>query len=164
VRTNGGDVAPPRVEHQRAVILRMTCSSAEPRTVSGSRMRRWRGTAVGVGLHTVLPSAGKARSGRHWAEEFAKDHTFIHYDERGSGLSDWTMSRSRRFVRSRSGSGCRRACLDRFALLGISKVARPRLPMRRRHPERVSQLVLYGALRRAGGRGGERIQVEMHRR
>src|SRR5262249_38518662 len=26
---------------------------------------------------------------RHWTEEFAKDHSFIHYDERGNGLSDW---------------------------------------------------------------------------
>ena len=26
---------------------------------------------------------------RHWTEEFAKDHSFVHYDERGNGLSDW---------------------------------------------------------------------------
>ena len=26
---------------------------------------------------------------RHWTEEFAKDHAFVHYDERGNGLSDW---------------------------------------------------------------------------
>src|SRR5262249_44890223 len=26
---------------------------------------------------------------RHWTEEFASDCSFIHYDERGNGLSDW---------------------------------------------------------------------------
>src|SRR5882724_1440114 len=26
---------------------------------------------------------------RHWTEEFASDHCFVHYDERGNGLSDW---------------------------------------------------------------------------
>ena len=26
---------------------------------------------------------------RHWTEEFARDHSFIHYDQRGHGLSDW---------------------------------------------------------------------------
>ena len=26
---------------------------------------------------------------RHWTEEFARDHAFVHYDERGNGLSDW---------------------------------------------------------------------------
>ena len=26
---------------------------------------------------------------RHWTEEFARDHAFAHYDERGNGLSDW---------------------------------------------------------------------------
>jgi DNA-binding SARP family transcriptional activator len=26
---------------------------------------------------------------RHWTQEFAKDHRFVHYDERGNGLSDF---------------------------------------------------------------------------
>ena len=28
---------------------------------------------------------------RHWTEEFARDHAFVHYDERGNGLSDWDV-------------------------------------------------------------------------
>ena len=27
----------------------------------------------------------------HWLEELTRDHTLIHYDERGSGLSDWNV-------------------------------------------------------------------------
>src|SRR3979490_3491971 len=29
---------------------------------------------------------------RHLLAEFARDHTFIRYDERGNGLSDWHVS------------------------------------------------------------------------
>jgi pimeloyl-ACP methyl ester carboxylesterase/DNA-binding SARP family transcriptional activator len=83
---------------------------------------------------------------RHWTEEFAKDHSFVHYDERGNGLSDWdnpTFSVDA-FV------GDLEAVVDalgfdRFALIGSSKGGATAMAYAARHPERVSHLILYGA-------------------
>jgi DNA-binding SARP family transcriptional activator/pimeloyl-ACP methyl ester carboxylesterase len=83
---------------------------------------------------------------RHWIEEFAKDHSFVHYDGRGNGLSDWdnaefsidTLVRDLEAVVDTLG-------LDRFALIGNSKGGPTSIAYAARHPERVSHLVLYGA-------------------
>jgi pimeloyl-ACP methyl ester carboxylesterase/DNA-binding SARP family transcriptional activator len=83
---------------------------------------------------------------RHWTEEFAKDHSFVHYDERGNGLSDWdnpTFSVDA-FV------GDLEAVVDalgfdRFALIGSSKGGATAMAYAARHPERVSHLILCGA-------------------
>jgi DNA-binding SARP family transcriptional activator/pimeloyl-ACP methyl ester carboxylesterase len=83
---------------------------------------------------------------RHWTEEFAKDHSFVHYDGRGNGLSDWdnaefsidTLVRDLEAVVDTLG-------LDRFALIGSSKGGPTSIAYAARHPERVSHLVLYGA-------------------
>jgi len=83
---------------------------------------------------------------RHWTEEFAKDRSFVHYDGRGNGLSDWdnaefsidTLVRDLEAVVDTLG-------LDRFALIGNSKGGPTSIAYATRHPERVSSLVLYGA-------------------
>jgi hypothetical protein len=64
---------------------------------------------------------------RHWTEEFAKDHAFVHYDERGNGLSDWNNPEFSvdAFVRDLE-AVVDALGLDRFALMA----ARHRLPMR----------------------------------
>lgn len=82
---------------------------------------------------------------RHWTEEFAKDHAFVHYDERGNGLSDWdnpTFSVDA-FVRDLE-AVVDALGLDRFALMGSSKGGPTAMAYAARHPERVSHLVLYG--------------------
>ena len=68
---------------------------------------------------------------RHWTEEFAKDHAFVHYDERGNGLSDWNNPEFSvdAFVRDP------RRWSTRSASIGspsweARKAARHRLPMR----------------------------------
>jgi DNA-binding SARP family transcriptional activator/pimeloyl-ACP methyl ester carboxylesterase len=82
---------------------------------------------------------------RHWTEEFATDHCFVHYDERGNGLSDWKNPEFsvNAFVRDLEavvdGLG-----LARFALMGSSKGGPTAMAYAARHPERVSHLVLYG--------------------
>ncbi|MBX9590135.1 MAG: alpha/beta fold hydrolase [Hyphomonadaceae bacterium] len=82
---------------------------------------------------------------RHWTEEFAKDHCFIHYDERGSGLSDWDNPDFSidAFVRDLE-AVVDTLGLDRFVLIGSSKGGPTSIAYAARHPERVSHLVLYG--------------------
>ena len=82
---------------------------------------------------------------RHWTEEFAKDHCFVHYDERGNGLSDWDSPEFSvdAFVRDLE-AVVDALGLDRFALLGSSKGGPTAMAYAARHPERVSHLVLYG--------------------
>lgn len=84
---------------------------------------------------------------RHWTEEFAKDYNFIHYDQRGHGLSDWENPDFSvdAFVRDLE-AVVDAIGLDRFALIGSSRASSTAIAYAARHPERVSQLVLHGAL------------------
>jgi len=85
----------------------------------------------------------------HWIREFTKHHTFIRYDERGNGLSDWEVTdvsfaawvRDLETVVEASG-------LDRFALFGLSQGGSVAIDYTTRHPERVSHLILCGAYSR----------------
>lgn len=86
---------------------------------------------------------------RHWWRGLAAHHQLIRYDARGSGLSDWD-------VQTYSMEGWVRDLeavvsalnLERFPLLGISQGAAVCIAYAVRHPERVSQLVLYGGYAR----------------
>jgi serine/threonine protein kinase/pimeloyl-ACP methyl ester carboxylesterase/tetratricopeptide (TPR) repeat protein len=83
---------------------------------------------------------------RHWITELSRYHTFIRYDERGCGLSDWNVNEF-----SLESWVCDLEAvvdaqdLDRFPLLGISQGGPIAVAYASRHPERVSQLVLYGS-------------------
>jgi pimeloyl-ACP methyl ester carboxylesterase/DNA-binding CsgD family transcriptional regulator len=86
---------------------------------------------------------------RHWLLELSRDNTLIRYDERGNGLSDrevedlgfeaW-VSDLETVVDARG--------LERFPLVGMSQGGAVALTYAVRHPERVSQLILYGAFAR----------------
>jgi DNA-binding winged helix-turn-helix (wHTH) protein/pimeloyl-ACP methyl ester carboxylesterase len=82
----------------------------------------------------------------HWVAELTKHHTLVRYDERGNGLSDWNITDFsfaawvRDFERLVD-----TIKLDRFPVLGISQGAAVAVAYAAKHPERVSQLVLYGA-------------------
>jgi pimeloyl-ACP methyl ester carboxylesterase/DNA-binding SARP family transcriptional activator len=82
---------------------------------------------------------------RHWTDQFAKDHCFVHYDERGNGLSDWDCQEFSvdAFVRDLE-AVVDTIGLDRFALMGSSKGGPTAMAYAARHPERVSHLILYG--------------------
>lgn len=77
--------------------------------------------------------------------DLAKDFTFIRYDERGNGLSDWDVDElsQKTFVDDL-------ACvvdhmgLETFPLLGISQGAAVSIEYAIRHPKRVSKLILFG--------------------
>ncbi len=86
---------------------------------------------------------------RHLARELSRDFRVVRYDQRGNGLSDWT-------VEDLSLDACvgdleavvEAVGLGRFALLGVSQGSRVALEYAVRHPERVSHLVLYGGAAR----------------
>ncbi len=83
---------------------------------------------------------------RHLLAEFARDHTFIRYDERGNGLSDWEVKdlSFEAWVKDLE-SVVAAAGLNRFPLLGISQGGAVAVAYAVRHPEQVSHLILYGA-------------------
>ena len=98
---------------------------------------------------------------RHWTEEFAKGHTFVHYDERGNGLSDWdnpTFSVDA-FVRDLE-AVVDALGFERFALIGSSKGGSTAIAYAARHPERVSRLVLYGAFAQGWRVWGDSAEIE----
>ncbi len=82
---------------------------------------------------------------RHWIQEFSRDRTFIRYDERGNGLSDWDVEELSldAFVNDLE-VVVDAAEADRFELLGISQGCAVAVAYAVRHPERVSKLILYG--------------------
>lgn len=90
--------------------------------------------------------------------DLAQDHPFFRYDERGNGLSDWTVEdisfdsfvTDLETVVDASGH-------ERFALLGISQGAAVSIEYAVRYPHRVSHLILFG-----GYASGWRIDADEH--
>jgi pimeloyl-ACP methyl ester carboxylesterase/DNA-binding SARP family transcriptional activator len=98
---------------------------------------------------------------RHWTEEFAKDHAFVHYDQRGHGLSDWSISTFSvdAFVRDLE-AVVDALGLDRFVLMGSARGGPAAIAYAARHPERVSHLVLYGAFAEGWRSWGDAAEIE----
>src|SRR5919108_1218493 len=86
---------------------------------------------------------------RHWLAELSRGHTLLRYDGRGCGLSDWEAAdlSFEGWVRDLE-AVVDAAGLSRFALVGISRGGPISIAYAARHPERVSHLVMYGALAR----------------
>jgi pimeloyl-ACP methyl ester carboxylesterase/DNA-binding CsgD family transcriptional regulator len=93
---------------------------------------------------------------RPWLAELSRQHTYIRYDQRGSGLSDSDASD----FSLEAGVADLEAVVEalglvRFPLLGMSQGGAVAIAYAARHPDKVSHLVLAGAyacgaLRRAG--------------
>jgi serine/threonine protein kinase/pimeloyl-ACP methyl ester carboxylesterase/tetratricopeptide (TPR) repeat protein len=98
---------------------------------------------------------------RHLLAEFARDHTFIRYDERGNGLSDWNVSDLSfdAWVEDLD-SVVDAAGLDHFPLLGISQGGAVAIAYAVRHPEKVSHLILYGAYARGWAKRESAEEIE----
>jgi pimeloyl-ACP methyl ester carboxylesterase len=94
---------------------------------------------------------------RHWLAALGERHTVVRYDERGCGLSDWgaddlsldTWVADLEAVVDAVG-------LDRFVLVGVSQGAAVAVGYAATHPERVSDLVLYGGYARGRSHRGQR--------
>jgi pimeloyl-ACP methyl ester carboxylesterase len=91
-----------------------------------------------------------------WLRELSQQNTYIRYDQRGWGPSDLSapnMSFESWISDLEAVVDAQR--LERFALLGMSQGGAIAIAFATRHPERVSQLVFFGAyglgmLRRKG--------------
>lgn len=87
---------------------------------------------------------------RHFLDDLGRLATVYRYDERGFGLSDWDVidfSLERRLKDLETVVDA--IGLDRFVLLGMSGQAPVALAYAAKHPDRVTQLIAYGAS--AGG-------------
>jgi pimeloyl-ACP methyl ester carboxylesterase/DNA-binding CsgD family transcriptional regulator len=92
---------------------------------------------------------------RHWWQELSRDHTLIRFDQRGSGLSDWTVEDISFEAWVRDIEAVVAAVgLDQFTLLGLSQGAPVAIEYAFRHPDAVSRLVLWGSFARGRARRG----------
>ncbi len=103
---------------------------------------------------------------RHFIDAFSSRFSYLRYDERGSGLSDWdTETLTFDDWVADLEAVVDAAGFDRFPLLGISQGGAVAIEYAVRHPERVSHLILYGAYARGSRLRGEvaRKEWELHR-
>jgi DNA-binding winged helix-turn-helix (wHTH) protein/pimeloyl-ACP methyl ester carboxylesterase len=101
---------------------------------------------------------------RHWYTVLSLHHRLVRYDERGNGMSQRdvpdvsfdTWVRDLETVVDAAG-------LDRFPLLGISRGGPIAIAYAVKHPERVTQLVLYGAFAAGSKHVGTPQELEARR-
>ncbi len=98
---------------------------------------------------------------RHWLETLSTDSRLIRYDERGCGLSDWNVSdfSFEAWIRDLE-SVVNAAGIEQFPLLGISQGGAVAIEYAVRHPERVTQLIIYGGYARGWGKRGSTKAIE----
>jgi pimeloyl-ACP methyl ester carboxylesterase/DNA-binding CsgD family transcriptional regulator len=86
---------------------------------------------------------------RHWLDGLAERHTVIRYDERGCGLSDRQVEDLSLDARLADLEAVIDAAgLEHVALVGMSQGGPVAVAYAACHPERVSQLILYGTYAR----------------
>jgi DNA-binding winged helix-turn-helix (wHTH) protein/pimeloyl-ACP methyl ester carboxylesterase len=98
---------------------------------------------------------------KHWVDELSRRHTFVRYDERGCGLSDWNVQdlsfdafvRDLETVVDALGD-------ERFDLLGISQGGAVAAAYAAKHPKRVKHLILCGAYARGWRNRGDANVIE----
>ncbi len=82
---------------------------------------------------------------RDWIRSFSKYCRYIRYDERGNGLSDWSIEDfSFEKMVADLEAVVDDLALERFVLLGCSQGASVSIAYAHRHPERVAGLIIYG--------------------
>jgi pimeloyl-ACP methyl ester carboxylesterase/DNA-binding CsgD family transcriptional regulator len=84
-----------------------------------------------------------------WLAEFSRSNTYVRYDQRGCGLSDREVAEiSFEANVADLEAVVDAAGLERFALFGISQGAAISIAYAARHPDRVTQIVIYGGYAR----------------
>jgi pimeloyl-ACP methyl ester carboxylesterase/DNA-binding SARP family transcriptional activator len=96
----------------------------------------------------------------HLFRAMARAHTFVRYDSRGNGLSDWDAAEPSldAFVTDLK-AVADAAGLERFPLLAISQGCPVAVEFAVRHPERVSKLVLCGGYARGWRKRGNETEI-----
>jgi pimeloyl-ACP methyl ester carboxylesterase/DNA-binding CsgD family transcriptional regulator len=85
---------------------------------------------------------------RHFLDQLGELATVIRYDERGFGMSDWSVDDFSLAARVGDLEAILTATgFERFALLGMSGGSSVAMAFAAGHPERVSRLILYGTVR-----------------
>jgi DNA-binding winged helix-turn-helix (wHTH) protein/pimeloyl-ACP methyl ester carboxylesterase len=86
---------------------------------------------------------------RQWFSQIMRHQTFLRYDQRGSGLSDWNVD-DFSFERSLADFEelIEAVGFDEFAVLGTCQGGAIATAYAARHPERVTKLILVGAFAR----------------
>ncbi|WP_149828919.1 alpha/beta fold hydrolase [Streptomyces tailanensis] len=102
----------------------------------------------------------------HWFDGLTRGRQLIRYDERGQGLSDWTVpSFTLDDLVDDLHSVVDAIGLDRFPLLGVSQGGAVAVAYAARHPERVSRLILTASYARGqqirAGNDAERDAAEV---
>ena len=100
---------------------------------------------------------------RHWIDSLSEQNTLVRYDERGNGLSDWSvndlsldaMLADLAIVADASG-------LTRFPLLGVSQSCAVSVAYAVRHPERLSHLILYGGFAKGWRKRSNSQEISIH--
>ena len=93
---------------------------------------------------------------RHWFRFLSAGRELVRYDPRGCGLSDWDVADLGFEAQVADLEAVvEAACVERFALLGISQGGAIAIEYAVRHPQRVSHLVLYGAYSRGWALRGD---------
>jgi pimeloyl-ACP methyl ester carboxylesterase/DNA-binding CsgD family transcriptional regulator len=92
---------------------------------------------------------------RHWFRFLSSGRQLIRFDPRGCGLSDWNAENLSPEAQVADLEAIVEASdLDRFPLLGVSQGGAACIEYAVRHPERVTQLVLYGCYAEGWGQRG----------
>lgn len=90
---------------------------------------------------------------RHWFQFLSSRNRLIRYDARGCGLSDWDVEDlSLEAQVADLEAVIHAAGISRFPLFGISQGGAIAVEYAMRHPEKVTQLVIYGAAARGRNR------------
>ena len=83
---------------------------------------------------------------RHWSAELAQDYRLVRYDQRGCGLSDWSVEDFSFEARTRDLETIVNAVgFEEMAIIGISQSGPIAVRYAVEHPEKVSHLILCGA-------------------
>ncbi len=99
-----------------------------------------------LGWYTHLEVEWSSPLGRSFWQRLSCNHQMVRYDGRGMGLSESTTEFSAENRLKDLEAVVEAAGLDQFALLGASEGSRTALRYVTKHPERVTHLILYGAL------------------
>lgn len=97
---------------------------------------------------------------RHWLEFLSSRSRLLRYDERGNGLSDHHAGDVgfERWVEDLE-TLVATTGLDRFSLIGISQGGAVAIEYAARYPDKVEQLILYGAYARGWARRGDEQEL-----
>jgi pimeloyl-ACP methyl ester carboxylesterase len=100
---------------------------------------------------------------RHWFTHIMRHHTFLRYDQRGSGLSDWNV-RDFSFERSLKDFEelIEHVGFNHFAIVGSCQGGPIGTAYAAKHPDRVTKLILYGAFGRGWPAPGSMITEQFH--